>query len=197
MKTTAIYTYAFIGRKGAINAFHSLTTLRQQKNVLYIEGEGGLGKTWLIQEYVRHCKRQRRPWHTAPEGIDPLIDFYSLENRTISGLRRSIIQRVGLEYFPNFLNADEKVQKEKDKSLLAELQRDQDFWFFQELKRALREKRTYTVLFFDTFEVVSNRRVGRWFLEEFLPRQATMSCNIVFAGRPTNIQIPLNVKCFN
>ena len=61
----------FVGRQKAVNIFHSLRTLREQKNVLYVEADGGLGKTWLLQVYIKHCKRQRRPWHTAPDGVDP------------------------------------------------------------------------------------------------------------------------------
>ena len=170
---TPEYYPQFVGRQKAVNMFHSLRTLREQKNVLYVEADGGLGKTWLLQVYIQHCKRQRRPWHTAPEGVDPLIDFFNLENRTVDGLRRSIVDRLGTEHFPNFLRSDKQMQKEMNKSRLAELRRDLDFWFFQEFKRALRAKRTYTALFFDTFEIVHNRRVGRWFLEEFLPHRST------------------------
>lgn len=191
---TPEYYPQFVGRQKAVNMFHSLRTLREQKNVLYVEAEGGLGKTWLLQVYIQHCKRQRRPWHTAPEGVDPLIDFFNLENRTVDGLRRSIVGRLGTEHFPNFIRSDKQMQKEMNKSRLAELRRDLDFWFFQEFKRALRAKRTYTALFFDTFEIVHNRRVGRWFLEEFLPHRSTTGCFIVFAGRPRTINLPLNVE---
>lgn len=184
----------FVGRQKAVNIFHSLRTLREQKNVLYVEADGGLGKTWLLQVYIKHCKRQRRPWHTAPDGVDPLIDFFKLENRTVDGLRRSIVERIGSEHFHNFINTDKKMQKEKDKSRLAELRRDLEFWFFQEFKGALRAKRTYTALFFDTFEIVHNRRVGRWFIEEFLPHRSTIGCFIVFAGRPRDLILPLNVE---
>lgn len=189
----------FIGRQDAINEFHSIRTLREQKNVLYIEAVGGSGKTWLLQEYIRQCGRQRRPWHTGPDDLEPElrpIDFYNLENRTVDGLRRSIVRRLGLERFKNFLEADNHLQNEKDPIRLAEARRDTDFWFFQETKRALREMGTYTALFFDTFEVVHNRRVGRWFLKEFLPSRAVTGAIIVFAGRPSFFEMPSNVHTY-
>jgi hypothetical protein len=200
MKPLPSFSPEFIGRREAINAFYSLRTLREQKNVLYVKADGGLGKTWLLQEYIRHCQNQRRHWHTGPEDMSfelRIIDFYNLENRTVDGLRRSIVRRIGLEHFPNFLDADNQLQTEKDTAHLAELRRDTEYWFFQEFKRALREMGTYTALFFDTFEVVHNRRVGRWFLEEFLPSRAVTGCMIVFAGRPSPFDIPQNVLTYD
>ncbi|RMD60836.1 hypothetical protein D6833_09070, partial [Candidatus Parcubacteria bacterium] len=200
----------FIGRQDAVDLFYSLRSLREQKNALYIEANGGLGKTWLLGEYVVECRRQRRPWYTglAPED-DPqsaVIDFYYLENRTVAGLRRSIVRRLGENFFPEFQRLEQERQEVEQESSasntssrLAALEREIEIVFFRELGRALAEIRNYTVLLFDTFEVVHNRRVGRWFLETFLTHPATWGYLIVFAGRPRESvrnRLPLNVHLY-
>lgn len=196
------YHFQFIGRQPAINAFFNLRSLRTQKNALYIEADGGLGKTRVLREYITQCKQQRRPWHIQPPGdeIDPIIDFYDLQNRTVAGLRHSIVERLGVVYFLGFSRRDAELQQAEialkaggTKETVLNLRPEVDRLFYQELKGALRGVGTYTALLFDTFEAVYNRRVGRWFLEEFLPHPAAAGCLIVFAGRPRSFDLPLNV----
>lgn len=194
------YRYRFIGRDEAIDRFFSLRTLRSQKNVLYVEAEGGVGKTRLLEEMIYRCQVLPRPWHVAPEGVAPLIDFYNLQNRTVAGLRRSIVQRLGEEYFEHFLQLDNELQMlqsglapETRERSLAAVRQEAEYWFFREFKRAIREAKRYSVLFFDTFEVAYTRRVGRWFLDTFLAHPSTNGCLIVFAGRPVaGLKLPSN-----
>lgn len=197
------YIYEFVGREEELDAFHSLRSLREQKNVLYLEADGGLGKTKALNEFIKQCKQQRRPWHFSPleSEIEPIIDFYDFENRTVAGLRRSIAQRFGESHFHNFRKKDKDLRDVEatnlptsEKGSLLALKLETERVFFQDFKRALREVRNYAVLFFDTFEVVYNRHVGRWFLEEFLPSPSTIGSLIVFAGRPRAFDLPLNVN---
>lgn len=205
------YKPVFIGRQEAIDLFYSLRSLREQKNALYIESGGGFGKTWLLRKYVEECQKQRRPWYTGTENSDDpqeaIIDFYYLENRTVAGLRRSIARRLGEKYFSAFQALDDErtslEQKgskgEEDKTRLAALEQRTEAVFFEELRGALRKIRNYTVLLFDTFEVVHNHRVGRWFLETFLPHPVTKGYLIIFAGRPRGIvrkRLPLNAHFY-
>lgn len=198
------YNYDFIGRERALDAFHSLRSLRAQINALYVEADGGLGKTRVLEAYIKQCQQQRRPWHTSPRGsvVNPIIDFYDFENRTVAGLRRSMMERLGPAYFQAFQAKDAALQQAEaalkagdtsQKSKVIALRLEVEQLFFQEFSYALREIKNYTVLFFDTFELVYNRRVGRWFLEEFLPSPAASGCLIVFAGRPRPFDLPANV----
>lgn len=183
----ANYDQKFVGRQEEIDIFRNIVVRFPQKNVLYIESGGGFGKTWLLQELIQnHCKNPWRVWHTFPAGAqytweDVLIDFYRLENRTVAGLRRSIAGRIGWEHFPNFLREDEANKTSAED------------WFFKELLVAKRAISNYIVLFFDTFETVSDRHAGKWFLETFLRREETEGYFIVFAGRPCGITPPENV----
>lgn len=198
------YQPVFIGRQDAIELFYSLRTLREQKNSLYIEGIGGLGKTWLLRRYIEECKVQLRPWHSSVGQIDPVIDFYDLENRTVAGLRLNITRRLGEEYFPRFTSLENQRQELEKPTLdrqelvqLSALETELNLLFFSELQDALRKIQNYTVLFFDTFELVHNRRVGQWFLKNFLTNPVVFNFLIVFAGRPGvgNFQqrMPVNV----
>lgn len=198
------YQYKFVGRQSAIDAFHALRSLREQKNALYVEADGGLGKTRLLQEYINQCKQQRRPWHVGPSYTDEaIIDFSARQNRTVAGLRRSIAQRLGWQHFRDFQAKEVELQQAEtalksggsgEKSKVAALQLETESAFFQEFKKALREVRNYSALFFDTFETAYTERVGRWFLEEFLPNPATTGGLIVFAGRRRPFDLPLNVS---
>ena len=196
------YEYKFIGRKDALDQFHSLRSLREQKNTLYVEAAGGLGKTRLLQRFIESCRKQRRPWHVGKEKAE-IIDFYHLDNRTIDGVRRSIAQRVGVDYFERFFKIENEIVKLRNLEETAAqyqaiaLERELEIVFFQELKQALPKIRNYVVLFFDTFEVVYNRSVGLWFLDVFLPHEATAGYLIVFAGRPCQFTPPVNVYSFS
>lgn len=194
MKILPTFRTEFVGREDAINLFHSLRLFRHEKNALYIEAPGGLGKSWLLREFIVQCRQQQTLWHTGPSHIDPVIDFYDIENRTVDGLRRSIVKRIGVERFPNFLNLDSQVLIGHTSYI--DVESSKSFTFFQELKRALRELNTYTYLFFDTFDVVYSRQVGNWFMRQFLINQAVANCMIVFAGRPREIAIPANTYVY-
>jgi len=185
--------FQFIGRRDALDAFHSLLSARAQKNALYIQADGGLGKTRLLQEYIKDCLGRSR-WHVYPldKDIEPIIDFFSIQNRTVSGLRNSIIDRLGEEYFAEFRDSEAKLrlaevrlgateQGSASNTAVFALRRRTDELFFKNFKRSLRGRQV--VLFFDTFEVAYRRRVGRWFINTFLPKSEASL--VVFAGRPT------------
>ncbi len=195
-------TIRFVGRQPELDAFHSLRSLREQKNALYLEADGGLGKTRVLLQFVLQCQQQRRPWHVlASDNIrdEPVIDFFDFQNRTVDGLRRSMARRIGQDYFKTFARYDKELQDHVANTSsnmvgLPTLRLEVEQSFFMDFKRALREVRNYTVLFFDTFEIVHNRTVGKWLLNNFLPNPATTGCLIVFAGRPRPIRLPLNVN---
>lgn len=191
-------SFIFVGREDAIEQFDVLET----GHGLCIRADGGLGKTKLLLKLIELSRE--RGWHVGSDELDALIDFYDLQNRSVMGLQRSIIARLGDECFPEF-QTDEFVLRSLQKSAaqgaeiakklfpsIVGLRRRIDALFFQGLQQALTA--CETVLFFDTFEVVANRHVGRWFLEQLLPR--FQDGRIVFAGRPRAFELPSNVQPF-
>src|SRR5262245_2707816 len=183
-------SFPFIGRRDAIDAFHSLLSVRAQVNCLYIQAPGGLGKTQLLRAIIATCSGPR--WALRPEGskIDPLIDFSDLANRSVAGLRNSIIARLGEQSFGDFRKGELDLRDaetvlasdpsdEAAKSRVFALRRRVDDLFFSGFRQAQRGRRT--ALFFDTFEIAYRRGVGRWFIDQLL--DASEGCLIVFAGR--------------
>lgn len=200
--------FPFIGRQDALNSFHSLLSLRAQKSSLYIEATGGLGKTWLLKEYIRQSLKSPR-WYLCHKDFDStsidslIIDFFHSKNRSIEGLIDSIVERLGRAYFTSYSENLKKIKKltadVKDidehifASSIASLRRRSEEVFFREFKNAIRDIDGYVLLIFDTFEVAHQKRVGRWFLDRFLNNQATSDCIIVFAGRPPTPALPYRV----
>lgn len=200
--------FLFIGRHEARDAFHSLLSLREQKSSVYVQAGGGLGKTrylrWIIAEY----QKNPRWYFSPPDSIeDPLVDFYELRNRSVAGLRHSIIERLGWEYFSQFKQSEREMHEAEARlepgkemsegasaSAVFALRRRTDDLFFKNFKDAISTIRKYVVLLFDTFEIAHRRRVGRWFLNEFLQRQETSGCFIIFAGRPPGPALPARVR---
>jgi tetratricopeptide (TPR) repeat protein len=200
------YKYQFVGRQEELDLFLSLRSLRAQQNALYFEAEGGTGKSKLLEACIYRGEHQRTPWRIPDQSRylhDALIDFKDFKHHTVAGLRRAIVERLGNKGFDEFRNADAEQQQlevssepdaQERRARLATLRVKVEVDFFQNLKQVLRDAKCYVALFFDTFEVVHNRRVGRWFLNTFLPHPAVQDCLIVFAGRPRHFALPPNAR---
>ncbi|MBI4738755.1 tetratricopeptide repeat protein [Candidatus Woesearchaeota archaeon] len=186
----------FIGRNEALSVYHSLLSYRQQRNAVYYHASGGLGKTWVLKRLIEDCRRQPR-WHIAPPEVEnPIIDFFETANRSVGGLRHSIIDRLGWEFFDAFKKLEGELRsletKDPTSSSVHALSRRVDNQFFLDFERAVQGK--YVGLYFDTFEVAHTLRVGQWFLE-FLDDQRTKRCLIAVAGRTSApiLSLPANV----
>lgn len=216
----------FIGRNDAINAFHALLSTRAQRNVIFYQAGGGLGKTRLLRKIIEECQEKPNWYIGTREQTSPIIDFFESANQSIAGLRHSIIARLGVSYFQEFQKAETELRKaekelneaetqlkgveeanlvavqEKDKTVLHSKnivlahRRRVNNLFFSNLKNALTGRQV--VLFFDTFEVIYHRHVGQWFLRELLPEAE--GALIVVAGRPNRdsaaLDFPPNVTLF-
>jgi len=198
------YQYEFIGRKDALNKFDELHAL-QQKGVgssLYVFAIGGIGKTKLLYEYIcRHKgKNEKQDYDDAQLSV---IDFYSLENRTVFGLQQSIVDRIGKEYFPKFneynkehvelLRGDQDTKKAGRRSVL---EFEMTYTFIDEAGKVPKEIIARTILTFDTFELVFNRPVGHWFLSRFIPEATGSGYLTIYAGRPKTFEVPIESQPF-
>jgi tetratricopeptide (TPR) repeat protein len=179
----------FVGREDAINQFDQLFSYRRQRNTIYYQADGGLGKTRLLLKIEQESRN-------APYRVVPLpIDFTDLANRTVEGLQASMAGRLGENFFTDHVSArralSDATVKGDPESLRVALRQQVDEAFFQGFQRATRDRQV--VLSFDTFEVAQNKYVGRWFIREFLPRAS--NAFIVIAGRPRkpDLQFPSKV----
>jgi tetratricopeptide (TPR) repeat protein len=159
----------FVGRERERAAFRELLDPESKQNVLYIHsgGEGGIGKTWLLQKIIGENKANPDILMT-----DPLIDFYHTENRRTSGVRRSIIDRLGEAPFEEFRKAEEEFNQARRRGLSAEavdgLRVRMDEQFILDCCELAKNKRC--VLVFDTFERVQREKVGDWLLNTLANR---------------------------
>lgn len=193
------YEYKFIGRKSELAIFNELVKKDGGKTALYIEAEGGIGKTKLINEFVaagRELGCDVGPYENQGQN---LIDFFTPENRTIYGVRESIAQRVGDKYFAKYfkkaqeLNNLSSLESKNKEGRMAALDLELRALFFDELEYAVSQKKTPVILFFDTFEKVSNNEAGKWFILDFVPFANKLGIQVIFAGRKENFSPPQSV----
>ncbi|MGQ9628515.1 MAG: hypothetical protein ACUVV0_16615, partial [Anaerolineae bacterium] len=173
--------YPFVGRKDAFQAFEEVLKTPEQR-VLFYRGDGGIGKTKLLEEIIRQYK-DRSDLMVAPKIIDMAITQY----HRISGVREEIIELLGEEHFTAHKEKQERFLQERDKpeeervaeSALRGLREAADEQFLEDCKEACPER---TVVFlFDTFERVQQEDVGYYILHD-LP-QALPNFVFVIAGR--------------
>jgi len=182
----------FVGRAEALKEFYSLFSYRRQKNIIYFQAEGGLGKSWLLKKIYEDNKLD--PGNRV---VFKPINFAELRNRSVKGLREAMINCLGKKYFVKFHKSEEdQLNAERDKkesSVLAAKREKTDFDFFEDLNDTSAHREV--VFLFDTFEIVQNTEIGRWFIDDLLMRAENLI--IVFAGRPTNPLLELPFKAIN
>lgn len=189
-----------IRREQAKQELDCVLPLDSPKRVLLVQADGGLGKTWFLWGLQAVCDERNILRNRQ------LIDFYDTASQRISGLLHQIITRLDgkEEYFREFLElrkqfdtgwleaealasqsgslkvANEKVRRQDE---LAPLLDKTFLKCLNELGHAYRKDgQRGIVLFFDTYEMVREGRVGRWFVDDLL--KATNDIVIVVASRP-------------
>ena len=179
----------FVGRVDALKEFYSIFSYRRQKNIIYFEAEGGLGKSWLLKKIYEESKLD-----SENRLVVKPINFVELKNRTVKGIREVIINSLGKKFFSQFRKSEEdQLSAEKIKkaaSILVAKKEKTDFDFFEDLNDASAHREI--VFLFDTFEIIQNTELGRWFIDEFLIKAENLI--VVFAGRPTIPSLVLPFK---
>lgn len=174
----------FIGRDAEIQAFREILALdKQEARVFFLQGPGGIGKTWLLRRYLEIAEERQN----VLAGID-LIDMYSTNNRYIDGVIASIIQQlpeteIPKEYFQAYKSAVQNYEQIRSGKFdnVEDIQTTYDIEdqmslterieyrllamreAFQDIIREVCKKQSI-VLAFDTFENVQNGPVGKWLL---------------------------------
>jgi len=166
----------------------------EETRIVYITGQGGIGKTRLVQEVLNEL-RENRKLAVAQE----LIDFYHIVNRSLEGLLEAIRTSVGLD-LPRYQEAREELERlvltaGATFREIDEKRREMAKVFLEEWNEKSEEKRI--VVAFDTLEKLhyeSDRVqelpgveleypvVRSWLFKEFLPKASNTL--ILLAGRP-------------
>ncbi len=179
----------FVGRADALREFYSIFSYRRQKNIIYYEAGGGLGKSWLLRRIYEDSK-----FDSENRMVARPIDFSEIKNRTVKGVRELIINILGQKNFAQFRKSEEEQltaeKMNKASSILAAKKEKADFDFFEDLNDLSANREI--VFLFDTFEVVQNTELGRWFIDDFLIKAENLI--VVFAGRPTKPLLTLPFK---
>lgn len=157
----------FVGRETEIKAFAALLSPGSTKNVFYVQGDGGIGKTWLLQRLMEEPRDNSGLLITKE-----LIDFYDTRNRRVSGLMRAIMQQLGEEHFTAYKVAEREFEDARARDLSEEaidaLQQKREREFISDCKGVTENKRP--VFFLDTFELVQGESVGNWLLNTLIPQ---------------------------
>lgn len=170
----------FINRNVEIAVIERLIAEHDTLRYLCIEGEGGIGKTRLLQHV--HDTYSREAGRGTDVLITPRIDFSAPEMRVSENLEKRIAIELGEVPFGPYFDS----QVDRRKMEMAGVSRDRlreerervDQQFIQAFNRVSASKRI--VLLFDTVEQVFATEAWEHFLKLSLSLQNTL---VIFAGR--------------
>lgn len=171
---------AFIGRESEIKQVETLIDAWGQRSVLFIQGEGGVGKTRLLQEIRERCLEGREP----PVQVTEILTFDDRNLRLSENLRYRLAEELSLETFEPYCRCLVDLQKAVEPGLSREqLDRKQQEAieaFNTCLKQTLSQQRG--VILLDTTDAL-DKGGSAW--EYIAGDLALQPCNmlLVIAGR--------------
>lgn len=162
----------FVGREAEIERFKQILDAGGQAPwVVNVWGPAGIGKTKLLNRFIEICYEQVQEGRSLRR--TGIVDFYDTSNRRHSGLMGQIVAQLGADKaFSGFLEILEwdiarPVAPESAEARQAAIETENKF--VEEYNQLA--ERAPIVLFFDTFdEEVQAQEIGRWLLNDFLPR---------------------------
>jgi tetratricopeptide (TPR) repeat protein len=171
-------------------------------HLLYFEGEGGIGKTALLEAILEQSQRAGRA-NTCPacRVADRVIDLYHADVHSSEGLIRSIVEALGKWSFDGtqeVLEALEQARVSGDADIVNQRANALRVVFLEEFSALTEEG---VVLALDTLEMLEYEHdpfqeelgaempvlsAGEWLFRSFLP---ALNGNVVLllAGRPTSV----------
>jgi len=167
----------FVGRKQQIDRLIEATQSRDGRNcVLLLGGKGGIGKTWLLQQFVKLLAGKNDVLCTR------LMDMDDTSYHLPSYFGLTIAEDLGREAFAGYLNAldfyqDYEQRKIDLKTMYAHLPRSENA-FIDDYNRLAGQKRV--VMLIDTFEEVQDTDIWNFFKRMIHELKNT---TFVFAGR--------------
>lgn len=168
----------FVNRAEELGLFKDLLRSDKPIGVLSIAGDGGAGKTWLMLRAIQQVAENPRVLCVVP------IDFYITAYRSGEGVRESLVQQLGSEYFADYQRAMDDLARGRQAGQSAETiagLEDKVQSAFIDCYNTLAERWDKVLLAFDTFEVVQYELVGRWLIDKLLP--ALRRTIVLLSGR--------------
>lgn len=172
-------------------------------HLLYFEGEGGIGKTALLEAILERSQLGGDGYSPFPGSVaDEIIDLYHVDVHTPEGLIRRIVQVLDTPHFHRTrqqLNTLDWARSVGDLDAVSEKPSALHKGFLEEFAAQAEEG---IVLAFDTMEVLEYERdpfqaklgkqvpilgTGEWLFESFFPALQG-NVLILLAGRPDGVQ---------
>ena len=195
-----------VGRKDIINEI--LSTIRDQERpyIVYLEGMGGSGKTFLLRHALKNARGM-----AGVRVASPLVDLYHTQVSTVAGLVDELCLALSPERqeFPKYRAAiaklEEALSSAPDQSKQVQALREEAANAFLDDYSEL-EKRERILLALDTTEklalqespisgdlaVETKLDTLDWLLDQFLPRLTNSV--ILLAGRPSKGRRTLSIE---
>ena len=128
----------------------------RQPAVIYIEGEGGIGKTALLEEARRRLSKQ---WG-SPSVAEDIIDLYHLQYQTRQGFAQEVLRLLGEQarsYFEEYRKRLKEINQQISVGGTVTEEERMEVWglFTQALSNYANDQAGPTVFFIDTLEVLS------------------------------------------
>ena len=182
-------------KESALSNFSQVRSYRHMRNGVYYYSSGGLGKTWLLRKILLDSQNDPR---VVAAGI---IDFFDPQNHSVRGLQSTIMSRLcapeAFQPYDEILHYLDESRAQVRTMHLGEISRLEsraNKLFIECCQRAVTGQQV--ILLFDTFELVQQMYVGRWFLQEFLPN--VIGLCVAIAGRPVPAPatMPANIASY-
>ncbi len=191
----------FVNREPLLEKIHQAILDRSRSYVFYITGDGGMGKTYLVREVLRHLRKDG-DWH-QPDILAATaeVDLYHMETHSPEGLMRAIraALKPGIGYFGNYLKERDRLERyrqdlENSREVGRQRRRVSEA-FIADFAALTNDRRV--VLALDTTEVLlyehddiqrlldleeAGIEARGWLIGEFLP--AIENTVVLLAGRP-------------
>ncbi len=180
----------FVGRKQYSNIFNRMLEAPEDSPyILNLHGPGGIGKTKILQEFVKICDEGGIP-HTS------IIDLYDVEmSSRISAVEMKIAKKVkgSMEHHDPFQEYWDAREKHKEDPLRGIIFKKTFINGLSAWANKVAKTGKRGVLIFDTFEMVRYSLVGDRLLNDWLPE--LKSAVVVLSGRndPSEIKFPEDI----
>ena len=196
-------TPRLVNRDPSLNLIKQAIEDRPHSHVIYITGPGGVGKTFLLRDVLRRC-RKGGEWHDSKAPLivaEDVVDLYHVHTHSMEGLTRALSEVLPAR--ADLVGYERKMKRfEREKYDLAGMLRELSTLrdevaeaFLEDLNKLAKNHRL--ILALDTAEKLlyeSDRiqevlglgeegiAVLPWLLEKFLPKLD--NAVILIAGRP-------------
>ncbi|MCI5125528.1 MAG: hypothetical protein D3925_13905, partial [Candidatus Electrothrix sp. AR5] len=188
-------TFNFVGRKKELDYFEDEFLFFPGTFILnfHTKGDGGFGKTQLLQQMLKLCRSR---YGDKTISCEELIDFYYTEARSKAGIIEQIIRKLGIDHFPQVDHQLKRYRRTKDSSERQYILDDtvtalrKDYAVFAALSERAGK---IIILFFDTYEViqfigkeentVERSDFSEWLEKELFPALQSDNTRLVIAGR--------------